>query len=188
LLRGEVRCVIIITMENATANLRFSFIDGVPSGCYLLRRKGVVVYVGQSVSVVNRIASHWNNYQRQRHGKRPYLNNGRWLTTVIAFDEIEIIPCAKDDLDTLEAALIQQHLPELNKLLKREVPPDLQDVPFFQELLRKADEGAEKAKTKPKWRRLPRPALETERDFQQYRDPRIGVTLPRLRFLEDPFA
>ena len=152
------------------------------SACYLLVRKGEVVYVGQSVSVFNRLTSHINTYNRHARGLRPYSNNGKWEKKPVAFDEVVIIPCAKDDLDKLEQSLIQKHLPAQNVKMRRPAPrPELLDVPAIQQLLLKGRERKAQEKTKElKRRSLPRNAAQVEREFREYRDPQMKITIPVL--------
>lgn len=75
-------------------------------GVYALAYRGRVVYVGQSGSVCQRIASH----RRKRWG-------GRMERFV--FDQVFIWPCAVEDLDRLEQQMIARYQPRHNKALKR---------------------------------------------------------------------
>jgi len=65
------------------------------SGVYKLFKSGVVVYVGQSVNANHRIATHK-------------------MESYIEFDDFEIIPCRKKDLDELEKALQAMYSPRYN--------------------------------------------------------------------------
>jgi hypothetical protein len=65
-------------------------------GVYILRLKGKVVYVGQSLKVMNRVAVH-------RAGCH------------IPFDSAEIKFCSEDELSVFESELIKQHNPARNK-------------------------------------------------------------------------
>lgn len=67
------------------------------SGVYFLLREREVVYVGQSVDVLHRIARH------RREGK--------------AFDSFAYIECPVDDLDRLEALYIKAFVPRENLAL-----------------------------------------------------------------------
>lgn len=64
------------------------------SGVYFLIRLGEIVYVGQSVDVLSRIARH------RREGKQ--------------FDAYSYIECERDDLDRLESLYIRALVPEGN--------------------------------------------------------------------------
>jgi hypothetical protein len=68
-------------------------------GCYILMRQGSPVYVGQSINVFGRIASH--------RGACSYPTRG-------AFDEVRVIWCAADALDATERRLIEELRPPMN--------------------------------------------------------------------------
>lgn len=164
----------------------FATVSGV-CGVYMLLCRGEVVYVGQSVNVFARIATHHNTLQRHRKGLRPANEGpGNWVTmNVITFDTIKIKTCAKADLDKEEIVLIQKYLPKKNTFLNRPPPKNLDtlyEMPLYKELMKRAE--AKQAREAPvKRRRLPRQAYRTERDYQQYR--KVEVTLPHLKCLED---
>lgn len=141
---------------------------------YLLLRKGVVVYAGQSTNVFARLATHYQTMRRKQRGLHTYLNVSDPIKTEpIVFDEVRIKPCAKADLDREEIALIQTYMPKFNTLMKRApVKVDLTMMPGFQHLLTKG-------RKEPKFKRRKLPP-------QQYVMPRTrGVTLPKLKCLED---
>lgn len=74
--------------------------DGRHCGCYLLLKAGAVVYVGQSINVFGRITNH------RSPNSFPTAGN---------FDEAHIVWCSAEQLNSVEAALIAQHQPELNR-------------------------------------------------------------------------
>ena len=162
-------------------------------GIYLLLRGDEVVYVGQSTNVYTRISTHYQALQRHRKGLRPLTyGQDNWVSRkVIIFDSVKIMICPKGDLGKEEIALIQKYLPKNNTFLKRSERPDkanaLRSMPMFQEMMRQAEIRKAKEAANPlmKKRRLPRGAEIVERSFQQHRDERMKVTLPKLKCLED---
>jgi hypothetical protein len=93
-----------------------------PYGVYMLVWRGRVVYVGQSISVLGRIAKHRSNYERFLKGK-PIPTSGspnEWR--VIKFDKALVHFCQRADLDRLERELIMTHKPELNIMLRNRSP------------------------------------------------------------------
>ena len=80
-------------------------------GVYLLVRKGQVVYVGRSKSMLSRIYSHRIAWQRVRKGLKPhpFLNIKGML-----FDEILIQPCHPDKVKDLELQMIAKYRPKHN--------------------------------------------------------------------------
>ena len=70
------------------------------SGCYVLMKSGGAEYAGASVNVFGRIAEH--------RGASCFPTGGD-------FDEVRVIWCAPDDLNTLEHRLIQTLRPRLNR-------------------------------------------------------------------------
>ena len=76
------------------------------SGCYLLSRDGVVVYVGQSKCPLARIAAHRSLARRRVP---------RWLPIRgVIFDSVSVIPCHPDRIDAMEQALIEFYRPVNN--------------------------------------------------------------------------
>lgn len=126
--------------------VQFSVIGGT-SGVYLLLLKGEVVYVGQSLNVFARIATHWCNLQRVRRGKLPY-SASFYDMAVFLFDEVRMKLCLVQDLDREELALIQRFRPKHNTLLNRPVNPlegKIKDLPVIQALAKLAAERETKA-------------------------------------------
>lgn len=76
-------------------------------GVYMLLLKGLVVYVGQSRSMLLRVATHYS----ARAKRRP---NTWQKVKAIPFDEVRVCPCVVDALDDLEQSLIAKHQPRYN--------------------------------------------------------------------------
>ncbi len=86
-------------------------------GVYALLRGGVVVYVGQSKKLLGRIYAHRTNHGRSGMPK--------WMPASlkgIAFDEVHVLPCAIEELDRLERALIDLYKPRHNIAHKTPAP------------------------------------------------------------------
>lgn len=84
----------------------------IASGVYFLIRRGEVVYVGQSLDVLHRIARH------RREGR--------------IFDAYSVIECVPEQLDELERTYIKAFVPEDNWSLgnpARQALPTLPDTP-----------------------------------------------------------
>ena len=62
-------------------------------GVYFLKHEGQIVYVGQSVSVYNRVSAH-----------RKYKK----------FDQVSFLPCKQEELNNLEGFFIRLLMPKLN--------------------------------------------------------------------------
>lgn len=83
-------------------------------GIYILSRNGVVLYVGQSVNTFGRIAKH-----------RSLGIDG----TGESFDEVRIVWCLPEDLNTLERKYIQELKPSMNSAgLGRSYSPSVKVV------------------------------------------------------------
>ena len=90
-------------------------------GVYALLREGVVVYIGQSKKPLSRIEAH------RSLGARKTSAPG-WLPIKgIPFDEVHVMPCRLEDLDVLEAALVELYKPKFNVKLKSPQPVSLSD-------------------------------------------------------------
>ncbi len=86
-------------------------------GVYALLRDGVVVYVGQSKRPLSRIAAHKSNWGRK--------SVPTWLPASvrgILFDEVHVLPCRVEDLDAVEAAMINLYKPRYNIRIKTPEP------------------------------------------------------------------
>ena len=85
-------------MERVMEHLKMEAIDitkaaSLSCGVYFLRYEGQIVYVGQSVSVYNRVSAH-------RKEKK--------------FDQVSFLPCKQEELNNLEGFFIRLLMPKLN--------------------------------------------------------------------------
>ena len=86
-------------------------------GVYALIREGVVVYVGQSKKMLQRISAHKSNWGRKAQPVwMPVSLRG------VLFDEVHVLPCRVEALDELEAAMIDLYKPRYNIRLKAPTP------------------------------------------------------------------
>ena len=86
-------------------------------GVYALVRGGVVVYVGQSKRPLTRISAHKSNWGRKAlPAWMPASLRG------VLFDEVHILPCRCEDLDRVEAAMIELYKPRYNIRIKSPAP------------------------------------------------------------------
>jgi len=80
-------------------------------GVYALIKDGAVVYIGQSVKPLSRVEAHRSLWGRK---KAP-----GWLPIRgILFDEVHVLSCRVEDLDTVERTLIDLYKPKFNIKLK----------------------------------------------------------------------
>lgn len=85
------------------------------AGVYALVKNGVVIYVGKSKSVYQRIYTHRHLAKRAKQGK----TIPDWLPTKgFVFDQVYIRPCTVDELDALEVEMINKYKPRYNESLK----------------------------------------------------------------------
>lgn len=90
------------------------------AGVYALIRGGVVVYIGQSKRMLSRVAAHKSNWGKKRLPA--------WMPASIRgvlFDEVWVLPCRVEDLDTVEAKLINLYKPRYNIKIKTPEPVKL---------------------------------------------------------------
>ena len=86
-------------------------------GVYALLRDGVVVYVGQSKKMLQRISAHKSNWGRKAQPAwMPVSLRG------VLFDQAFVLPCRVESLDELEAAMIDLYKPRYNIKLKAPTP------------------------------------------------------------------
>lgn len=85
---------------------------------YALVRGGVVVYIGQaSKAAIARIEAHRSNWGRKRvPAWMPASLRG------VLFDQVFVLPCRVDDLDEVEAKLINLYKPRYNIRVKTPDP------------------------------------------------------------------
>lgn len=87
------------------------------AGVYALVRDGVVVYVGQSKRMLSRVAAHKSNWGRK--------STPSWMPVSIRgvlFDSVFVLPCRIEDLDRIEAEIIQLYKPRYNIKIKTPDP------------------------------------------------------------------
>lgn len=89
-------------------------------GVYALVHREVVVYVGKSKVMLGRVYSH-----RVAWGKKSTKAIGLKPTKGILFDAVWIRPCALDQIDELESAMINLYKPRYNSLLRNGLPVDI---------------------------------------------------------------
>ena len=90
------------------------------AGVYALVKRGVVIYVGKSKSLYARIYAHRHYANRAARGK----TIPSWLPVKgLVFDEVHIRPCALEELDALEHAMINRYKPHYNQNLKNSLRP-----------------------------------------------------------------
>lgn len=84
-------------------------------GVYALVKRGVVIYVGKSKSVYQRIYAHRTTAVRSARGQKIPT----WLPAKgFVFDQVFVWPCALADLAALEAEMINRYKPRYNQSLK----------------------------------------------------------------------
>ena len=91
------------------------------AGVYALARRGTVIYIGKSKSLYARIYAHRNLANRAQRGYKVPT----WFPASlkgIVFDEVHIRPCRLEDLDSLEAQLINLFKPKFNLAVKNQTP------------------------------------------------------------------
>lgn len=82
-------------------------------GVYALAREGVVVYVGKAKRMLSRIEAHRSNWGRKAMPA--------WMPASlrgVLFDQVFIRPCRVEDLDRIEAEMIDRYRPRFNIQLK----------------------------------------------------------------------
>lgn len=92
------------------------------SGVYALVRKGSVIYVGKSKSMIGRI----NTHRRAWIDRRKTKANGSWVANMLGipglmFDEIHIRPVPLHLLDAVEREMIDKYKPHYNVQLQTEM-------------------------------------------------------------------
>ena len=93
------------------------------AGVYALVRDGVVVYVGQGKKMVARVEAHRSNWGRK--------SVPAWMPVSlrgVLFDQVFVFPCRVEDLDQIEAAMIDLYKPKFNIKLKAPTPLTAQQI------------------------------------------------------------
>lgn len=109
-------------MESAEGEVFLDVSILLRSGIYLLVRKGVVVYVGQSAKLMARVNNHSTNRGRRQH---KFL--GRKVTGEV-FDQVLVMACPVADLDRVETELIARYIPKYNTELKPRLVVSLDSI------------------------------------------------------------
>lgn len=89
------------------------------SGVYALLKNGVVIYIGQSRTMISRVYTHKVQWGQKARGKP----SPDWMPTKgILFDEVWVRPCSLDVIDELESSMIDLYKPKFNTKLKQPGP------------------------------------------------------------------
>lgn len=84
------------------------------TGVYILIHKGVVIYVGKSKTMLNRIYTHRHMWGAKKRNMVP-----EWMPVKgILFDQIFVKACSPDVLDQFEEEMINLYKPKFNIKLK----------------------------------------------------------------------
>lgn len=103
------------------------------SGVYLLLVREEIVYIGQSINIPQRIASHLRARPAQPRNRANYVTK-YWLTPndirglPIWFDSVEVKWCEATELDKIERELILRLRPKYNRRIWQPAfapPPDI---------------------------------------------------------------
>jgi excinuclease UvrABC nuclease subunit len=92
-------------------------------GVYALVRDGVVVYVGQGKKMIARVEAHRSNWGRK--------SVPAWMPVSlrgVLFDQVFVLPCRVEDLNRIEAAMIDRYKPKFNVKLKAPTPITTQPI------------------------------------------------------------
>jgi len=89
---------------------------------YALVRKGVVVYIGQSKMLCNRLYNHCHN-RGKKPTKKPWY--GTAVYNGVMFDAIWVRPCMLAELSLLEVQMIRKYQPKYNVNHKERPKPDI---------------------------------------------------------------
>ena len=106
-----------------------------PVGVYVLYWRGKAVFVGKSINLFGRLATHLQQLRRAREGKSIYSGKG----PVIEFDDCAVQWCGVEDLNRIERELIQRLQPEHN--IDHTPPISIAHLPSMKELLNRQRRG-----------------------------------------------
>ena len=85
------------------------------SGVYALAKRGIIIYVGKAKNLYSRIYTHRNFANRGAKGQKI----PSWLPIKgMVFDEVFVFPCRPDQLDEVEATMVNKYKPKYNQSLK----------------------------------------------------------------------
>lgn len=85
----------------------------IASGVYALCWQGEVMYIGQSRTLMVRLAGYVSSRNKHRRVKL----GSKWVKGIV-FNEVWIRPCPLADLDELEEAMIRLYTPKYNERMK----------------------------------------------------------------------
>lgn len=89
-------------------------------GVYALVKSGTVIYVGKSRSMYSRIYTHRTTANRAKKGR----DIPSWLPVKgFVFDQVFVRKCRLEELDDLEAQMINRYKPKYNESLKNNLRP-----------------------------------------------------------------
>jgi excinuclease UvrABC nuclease subunit len=92
--------------------------DVLCAGVYALVKRGTVIYVGKSKSLYQRIYAHRHTAKRASAGK----SIPSWLPIRgFVFDQVFVRTCRLEDLDVLEAQMVEKYKPRYNESLKSHI-------------------------------------------------------------------
>ena len=85
------------------------------AGVYALAKRGVVIYVGKAKNLYSRIYTHKHFANRGAKGQKI----PSWLPIRgFVFDQVWVFPCRVDQLDSVEAEMVNKYKPKYNVSLK----------------------------------------------------------------------
>lgn len=91
----------------------FEISGAIASGVYALCWHGEVMYIGQSRTLMVRLAGYVSSRNKHRRVKL----GAKWIRGIV-FNEVWIRPCPLSDLDELEEAMIRLYMPKYNERMK----------------------------------------------------------------------
>lgn len=103
----------------------------VPSGVYCLLRRGEVVYVGKSKSVLHRVSQHRakrDGPEKSRARQRLWASAGDATAFDIRFDDVWVLFCELRDLERLELEYIDRFKPRWNIQIREPLPKHRIDI------------------------------------------------------------
>lgn len=87
------------------------------AGVYALVKNGRVIYVGKSKRMLTRLDQHRRAYSAKRQKGLNWIVENLGIPGLL-FDEVHVLPCLVDDLDRLEAEMIDRYQPQYNTKLR----------------------------------------------------------------------
>lgn len=154
------------------------------SGVALLWNEGVPIYVSEGPHIVHRVSRHLSNRRRGRKGLAPQKHSyiGPDQHRHIEFDEVWFWLVPEENLVQAAEELIQHFKPRLNKMpgpVQARALEAVRNLPGFKRLAEITPVPY------PSQRKLPPEVQRVESSFRTHRDPRVKVTLPEVKCLQD---